>query len=83
MTDPVAFKGIEKQHLVRFAYGLVMSNMPHIYASVRKYQLRGGRALFGALMAAGTPAVRVPNYNSWRSQQIFSNKFGDKLGFVS
>ena len=82
MTDPIAFKGIEKQHLVRFAYGLVMSNMPHIDASVRKHQLRGGRALFGALMAAGTPAVRVPNGNGWRSQQTFNNKFGDRFGFV-
>src|ERR1039458_4474069 len=83
MTDAVAFKSIEKQDLVCFGYGLVKSNVPHVYAAVRKHQLSGSRALFGALMAAGTPAVCVPNGNGWRSQQTFNNKFGDRFGFVS
>jgi hypothetical protein len=68
--------------LVRFGYGLVIANVPHVYASVRKHQLRGRRALFGALMAAGTPAIRVPNGNGWRSQQRLNNKFGDRFCFV-
>jgi hypothetical protein len=66
MTDAVAFKSIEKQDLVRFGYSLVKSNVPHVYAAVRKNQLSAGRALFGALMAAGTPAVCIPNGNDWR-----------------
>jgi hypothetical protein len=66
MTDAVAFKSIEKQDLVCFGYSLVKSSVPHVDAAVRKDELRGSRALFGALMAAGTPAVRVPNGDDWR-----------------
>ena len=69
VTDPVAFESIEEQHLVRFGYGLVMSNVPQVDATIRKDQLRRSRALFGALMPAATPAVCVPNRNSQRIQQ--------------
>jgi hypothetical protein len=46
MTDPVAFKSVEKQDLVCFAYRLILSDVAHVDASVRKNQLRGSRALF-------------------------------------
>ena len=49
MADPVAFGGVEKQHLVRLGYGLILPNMPHIDAAIRKHQFRGGRELFRTL----------------------------------
>ena len=67
MTDPIAFKSIEKQDLVRLGHCLVMSSVAQVHAAVGKDQLRSRCALFGALMAAGPPAVRVPNGNAWRS----------------
>jgi hypothetical protein len=66
VTNAVAFKSIEKQDLVCFGYSLVKSNVPHVYAAVRKHQLRSSRALFRALVAARTPAVCVSNGNHWR-----------------
>jgi hypothetical protein len=48
MADPVAFIGIEKKHLVRFGHSLVLSNVAHVYAAIREYELGCGRTLFGA-----------------------------------
>ena len=66
MTDAIAFKSIEKQDLVCFGYSLVKANVPDVDAAVGKHQLSSRCALFGAVMAAGTPAVCVPNGNDWR-----------------
>jgi hypothetical protein len=37
MTDPVAFKSVEKKDLVCLGYGLILSGVPHVYATVRKH----------------------------------------------
>ena len=48
MADPVTFMGIEKKHLVRFRYSLILSHMAHVYAAIREYELGCSRTLFGA-----------------------------------
>ena len=48
MADPVTFMGIKKEHLVRFRHRLIMSDMVHIDAAIREYQLCRSRRLLGA-----------------------------------
>jgi hypothetical protein len=74
--DPVAFGGVEEQHLVCLGDGLVMPKMPHIDAAIRKHQLGGGRALFRARMRGAALAAHVPDRNGRRSQQILNGKLG-------
>jgi hypothetical protein len=59
----------------------VISNVPQVHTAIRKHQLRRSRALFGALMPAGTPAVRVPNRDGWRVQQRLHVEFRHRSGF--
>jgi hypothetical protein len=75
MTDPVTFGGVEKQHLVCLGYRLIVPNMPHINAAVRKHQLRGSRALLRALMTAASAAHCVPDRNRRRLQQRVRDNF--------
>ena len=82
MTDPVTFGGIEKQHLVRFGHSLILSNMPHINATIGKDELRGCCALLRALVSASTPAQRVPNRNRRRLQQRLNGKFRRVIKFA-
>ncbi len=48
MADPIALMGIEKEYLVGFRHGLIMSNMVHIHTAIGKYKLGRSRAFFGA-----------------------------------
>jgi hypothetical protein len=54
MANAVAFESIEKQDLIRFAYGLVVSDVPHVDPAIWEHQLRAGCTLFGVWMPAAT-----------------------------
>ena len=60
MADPVAFHCIEKEYLIRFGDGLVLSDMPNVDTAIRKHELRGNSALFRALISTSSPAVCIP-----------------------
>lgn len=75
MTDPVTFGGVEKQDLVCLGDRLIVPNMPHINAAIRKHQLRGGRALLRALVTATAAAHSVPDRNRRRLQQRVRDNF--------
>ena len=82
MADPVAFGGVEKQHLIRLGDGLIMAQVAHINAAIRKHQLCG-RALFRTLMRQPPWQYDVSDRNGWRFQQRSSGKFRHAFGFVS
>jgi hypothetical protein len=83
VADPIAFGGVEKQHLVRFGYGLIVSNVPDVDTTIGKHQLCGGRALFRALVTAAALAICVPDRNGWRFQQRMNDKFRNAFIFGS
>ena len=68
MADSVAFGGVEKQHLVGLGYGLILPQMAHIDAAIRKHQFCSRRELFRTLVPAAAPAVHVSNRNCRRVQ---------------
>jgi hypothetical protein len=76
MANAVAFESIEKQDLIRFAYGLVVSDVPHLDPAIWEHQLRAGCTLFGVWMPAATSTIRIPNRNSRRLQQRLHIEFG-------
>jgi hypothetical protein len=82
MADPVAFHCIEKEHLVRFSDGLVLSDMSDVDASIRKHKLSGNGALFWALISASSSAVRVPYGNGRRFQERVNVKLRQMFVFV-
>src|ERR1700723_3892068 len=82
MADPVAFHCIEKEHLVRFGDGLVLSDMSDVDASIRKHKLSGNGALFWALISASSSAVRVPYGNGRRFQERVNVKLRQMFVFV-
>ena len=69
MADPVTFHRIEKEHLVRFGDGLVLSDMSDVDAAIRKHKLRSNSALFWAQISTSSSAVRVPYANGRRFQE--------------
>jgi hypothetical protein len=82
MADPVTFHRVEKEHLVRFGDGLVLSDMSNVDAAIRKHKLRGNGTLFWALISASSSAVRVPYGEGWGLQQRLNVKLGDAIIFV-
>src|SRR5437667_8074425 len=82
MAHTVAFCGIEKQHLVRLGYGLIMPKMTQIDAAIGKHQFCGGCELFRTLMPAVALAVHVSNRNCRSAQQRFNGKLRQRLIFV-
>jgi len=82
MADPVTFHCIEKEHLVRFGDGLVLSDMSDVDAAIRKHKLRGNGALFWALISASSSAVRVPYDEGRRLQKRVNVKLRQLLVFV-
>lgn len=75
MADTIAFRGIEKQYLVRFSYGLILPKMAHINAAIRKYQFCGSSELFCSLVTATARAVDVSHCDGWRGQQRLNCEF--------
>jgi hypothetical protein len=82
MADPVTFHRIEKEHLVRFGDGLVLSDMSNVDAAIRKHKLRGNGALFWALVSASSSAVCVPYGNGRRFQERVNVKLRQTFVFV-
>ena len=77
MANAVAFRSIEEDHLVRFPYRLVAPKMAHEGASIREYEFRSGRELFGALTATTPLAIHVANLDGRRLEQGLSAEFCD------
>jgi hypothetical protein len=77
MANTVAFRSIEEDHLVRFPYRLVAAKMTHEGASIREYEFRSGRELFGALTATTPLAIHVANLDGRRFEQRLSAEFRD------
>ena len=69
LAHPITFGGIEKKHLVCLGYGLVVPNMTHVDAAIRKNKFRRGCPLFRTLVSAPALAAHVPNRNRRRFQQ--------------
>ena len=82
MADPVTFHCVEKEHLVRFGDGLVLSDMSDVDAAIRKHKLRGNGALFWALISASSSAVRVPYGEGRRLQKRVNVELRQLLVFV-
>jgi len=82
VADPVAFFGIEKQHLVGFSNRLISAEMPYIHAAIRKHQLRGSGALFRTLVPATAPAISLPDRDRLRFQQGVDGEFGNATAFI-
>ncbi len=76
MAHPIAFARVEKQDLVSFSDCLLLSNVPYVNAPIWKHQLRRTRALFRTLMAAASPAVRIPNTHGRGREERVHRKFG-------
>jgi hypothetical protein len=83
VADPIAFGRVEKQHLVCLGYSLVTPNMPYVDTTIRKHQLRSGRALFHALVPTAALAVRLRNRNRRSFQQRVNGKFRHRFYFRS
>ncbi len=76
MAHPITFAGVEKQHLVCLGYGLVVPNMTHVDAAIRKNKFCRGCPLFRTLVSAPALAAHVPNRNGRRFQQKLNGDFG-------
>ena len=74
VADAIALRFVEEQHLVRFGDRVVASQMAHVDASVREDQVRGARALFGALVATAAVAGYIANSDDLRVQQILDDE---------
>jgi hypothetical protein len=82
MADPVAFGRIEEQHLVGLGDGLVAAEMAHEDAAIRKHQMRGAGAFFGALMLAIALAAYIAHRDGRRLQQRLDGDLGHGLQVV-
>ena len=69
MTDPIAFLCVEEEHLIGFGDGISAAQMTHVYAAIRKNQMRELGPLLGASMIAAGRAANVPKNHGLRAQK--------------
>src|SRR5277367_4425278 len=66
VAHPVALGGVEKQHLIGLSYGLILTQMTHVDAAIRKYQFGRDRVLFPTVTGRAASAVHIPDRNGRR-----------------
>lgn len=69
MTDPIAFLSVEEEHLIGFRDGIIAAQMTHVYAAIRKDQMRELGPLLGPSMIAAGRAADVAKNHGLRAQE--------------
>ena len=79
VAHTIPFVGVEKEHLVRLGYGLVVPNMTDVDAAVREDKFCRGCPFFGTFVPAPALAAHVADGNGRRLEQKLNGDLGRRF----